>query len=43
MIEKRRLIEQPIAVESPKASEKAVSNSIEIKAPMVGTFYRAAA
>ena len=40
-LEKRRIIEQSPVVEAPKVSEKAVSNSIEIKAPMVGTFYRA--
>ncbi len=41
IIEKRKTIEQPQVLEAPKTSEKVVINSIEIKAPMVGTFYRA--
>lgn len=41
IIEKRKTIEQPLVAEPPKTSEKVISNSIEIKAPMVGTFYRA--
>jgi len=41
IIEKERVTESQAAAETPAAKEKIVSGAVEIKAPMVGTFYRA--
>jgi len=41
IMERQRISAEPKLKEAPLAAEKPVSNSVEIKAPMVGTFYRA--
>jgi acetyl-CoA carboxylase biotin carboxyl carrier protein len=41
IIEKERIPETQRAAEAAPQAEKAAANSVEIKAPMVGTFYRA--
>jgi oxaloacetate decarboxylase alpha subunit len=41
MIEKERIQHKPEAAETKTPIEKMPVNSLEIKAPMVGTFYRA--
>ena len=43
IVERHRVSEGPRAAETPAITEKPASNVVEIKAPMVGTFYRAPA
>ncbi|MFA5156245.1 MAG: acetyl-CoA carboxylase biotin carboxyl carrier protein [Candidatus Omnitrophota bacterium] len=41
IIEKEKISEPQRSVETITAGEKTIANAVEIKAPMVGTFYRA--
>ncbi len=41
IVERHRFAEGPRVTETPAITEKPASNVVEIKAPMVGTFYRA--
>lgn len=41
IIEKEKIAELQKSAETPLSAEKPASNTVEIKAPMVGTFYRA--
>ncbi len=38
--EEKIILSQPLPVQNPQAAEVKAKNTIEVKAPMVGTFYR---